>query len=127
MNDIEKLKSLVNSDLIIPRCSKSTSKLSETIHTNSGKRQNYEILIDKVPETSLIIKCDVFPPMDCFISAPGMNDKADYIALHNKDETTYISFIEITKEKNKGVKKFTQQLPGCQICNMLLQSSFAKF
>jgi len=80
--------------------------------------KDYEFRIDKVPENSFAIKCDMFPVLNekkivtFFRGEKGECKRADYALICESEKR--IMFFEITKSSNKTVSEAILQLKGAK-------------
>ena len=115
MSDLDVLRALIKEESLTPLEETSYDKKSVTLR-EPGDSQNsgYSVQIKGVPEDTVVIKADDFPPPDkIFKCEKGECKRADFVMIANTDQANWILYIEMTNRK-KTKKEIIQQLKGAQ-------------
>lgn len=123
MSDFEILDELINNNALAElKQSPHNGKNTLVLRENGNKKQKgYKIEICNVPDETIAIKADVFPPPDTiFQGNKGECKRADFIIIaktsgkNGKNEKNWIICIEMKSGNNGKSKEIVQQLNGAQ-------------
>jgi hypothetical protein len=120
MSDFSILNKILNTKATISLEKGMYGKLHAILHEpESIDHKGYSVLINNIPENSIVINADQFPsPNAIFNSGEGICKRADFIIIScayiNKHNKNFIMFIEMKKGKGGSEGSIIKQLKGTQ-------------
>lgn len=115
MSDLDVLRALIKEGALTPLEETNYDGKSVTLREPGySKNSGYSVQIKGVPEDTVVIKADDFPPPDqIFRCEAGECKRADFVMITNTDQANWILYIEMTSGR-KSTKEIIQQLKGAQ-------------
>ena len=116
MSDLDVLRALIKEEALTPLEETGYDKKHVTLReSGDSQNSNYSVQIKGIPEDTVVIKADDFPPPDkIFKCEEGECKRADFVMIANTDQANWILYIEMTNKTTKSEKEIIRQLKGAQ-------------